>query len=312
MRLTFSFLMIIIVLFFSCKKDDGDEPQSTVIDHSIVINSSSLNFYKEELKGITTINGDVEINDINFLYPAFMSDVETITGDLIIKNNESMESLEGLEKLKTVNSLKVFSNNVLANLEAIRDLKISHDIVIGKTIAADIPELDIDALTGEVNIYSNRNLESLSFLENLTSADKFTLKDNEVLANLDGLEKLTQIEGVINISKNIKLSSLDGMNNLQSSSSVTIFDNLKLTTLDALTNLTQILNQLQVTDNYNLGSIEGIQNLENCANVKITINSSLEDFCPLKSFIQNNPSSTIEIYGNAENPIVQDILDDCL
>ena len=43
--------------------------------------------------------GDVEINDINFLYPAFMSDVETITGDLTIRNNESMESLEGWKNL---------------------------------------------------------------------------------------------------------------------------------------------------------------------------------------------------------------------
>jgi hypothetical protein len=310
MKLPSSLLLMALLIFFSCKKEEADEP-STTIDENIEINSSSLNFYKEELIGITTINGDVEINDINFLYPSFMSDVETITGDLIIRNNVSMESLEGLEKLKSVRSLKIFSNNVLANLEAIRELKISQDLVIGNTKVADIPELDIEVLTGEVNVYSNSNLISFSFLENLTSADKFTIKDNETLPNLDGVEKLTQIAGQINISNNIKLNSLEGMNNLGSCSSSIIFSNLKLSTLDALANLTQVTDQLQVTNNYNLISIEGIQNLTDCAAVKFTLNATLENLCPLKPFIEANPSTTIEIFGNAENPTVQDILDDC-
>jgi hypothetical protein len=303
--------MITFLVFFSCKKTEDDTSQATVIDESIVINSANLNDYKESLKGITTINGDVEINDINFLYPAFMSDVETITGDLTIRNNESMESLEGLEKLRSVRSLKIFSNNVLANLEAIRELEISQDLIIGNTTATDIPELDVDMLAGKVDILSNNNLVSLTFLENLVSADKLTVKDNEVLPNFDGLEKLTQVEGVTNISNNMNLNSLEGLNNLESSSSITIFSNLKLETLDALTKLTQVPNSFQVTNNYNLVSIEGIQNLTDCASMKFTINSTLEDFCPLKPFIENNPSTTFEISGNLENPIIQDILDDC-
>ena len=215
MRLTYSILMITFLVFFSCKKTEDDTSQATVIDESIVINSANLNDYKESLKGITTINGDVEINDINFLYPAFMSDVETITGDLTIRNNESMESLEGLEKLRSVRSLKIFSNNVLANLEAIRELEISQDLIIGNTTATDIPELDVDMLAGKVDILSNNNLVSLTFLENLVSADKLTVKDNEVLPNFDGLEKLTQVEGVTNISNNMNPSQLLQMRNVK-------------------------------------------------------------------------------------------------
>ncbi len=310
MKLSTSFLFITFLVFFGCKKDEPETP-STIIEESITINSANLNFYKEELKGITTINGDVEIIDINFLYPAFMSDVEEITGDLIIRNNESMESLEGLEKLKSVNSLKIFNNNALANLDAIRDLKVSHDLIIGNTSAAEIPELDINVLTGEIDVFSNNSLLSFTFLENLTSADELSIKDHETLPNLVGMENLTQIAGTTNISNNMKLNSLEGINNLESTSSITIFSNLKLTTLDALANLTQVPNQYQVTNNYNLVSIEGIQNLENCAAVKITLNSTLEDLCPLKPFIQNNSSATIEVFGNLENPSVQDILDDC-
>lgn len=310
MKFSFSFLMISFLVFFSCKKDEP-ETQTTIIEKSIVIDNFNLNFYKENLKGIKTVDGDVEIRNINYLYPEFMSDVETITGDLIIRNNESMESLEGLEKLKSVRSLKIFSNNVLANLEAIRELKISQELVIGNTSATDIPDLDINVMTGEVNIYSNPNLVSLSFLKKLTSTDKLKIKNHETLPNFDGLENLTQVAGQTNISNNMKLNSLEGLNNLVSTSSITIFSNLKLTNLDALTNLTQVPNHYQVTNNYNLVSIEGMQNLDNCTSVTITLNATLENLCPLKPFIQNNSTSVIEITGNLENPTVQDILNDC-
>ena len=61
-------------------------------------------------------------------------------------------------------------------MEAIRELEISQDLIIGNTTATDIPELDVDMLAGKVDILSNNNLVSLTFLENLVSADNLQLR----------------------------------------------------------------------------------------------------------------------------------------
>jgi len=129
----------------------------------------------EELKGITHVEGRVDIEE------------------------SSLKNLNGLEHLEYVeDGLYINSNEVLTDIKGLRSLK-----TIGKKRCSRECNLEIR---------NNSALVSLNGLENLEIIyDWLFISFNQSLENLDGLSNLEEVEDSIYISDNDSMTSISGL-----------------------------------------------------------------------------------------------------
>jgi Secretion system C-terminal sorting domain/Receptor L domain len=204
------------------------------------------------------------------------------------------------------------------------------DVTINASFPWAIFNLDslsqIKSIGGDMSVYGNDALTSLSGLDNLTSIggdlgvgsttmnslsglDKLTsiggslgVGHNHVMTSLSGLNSLTSIGGVLGVSQNAVLTSLNGLNSLTSIGGwVQMVSNIALTSLNGLENLTSIGGFLQIVGSNSLTNLNGLENLTSIGgDLALSYNDSLMSLSGLDSLtsiarhleIQNNPMLT--------------------
>lgn len=231
------------------------------------------------------IRGNDNVIDITAL-----SNLDYVHDRIVIEANNSLQNINGLEKITQLGGLEILSNNTLTNLQGLRNLnscKVLH-------------------------INYNNALTDLSWLSNITTLDYLTIIGNNSLQNLQGLNNLTEIrQGNTKIEGNPSLINLNGLNGLRKVEGLYIRSNSSLTDMSALSTLTRINGgSLHIGLNSNLTSLNGFQNtlLAN-GNLQIYNNTSLNNFCGIKNMI--TPGVYVNINGNLNNPTAQEILDNC-
>lgn len=198
--------------------------------------------------------------------------------DFIIVSNPVLSSLEGLEKLSSVENGIVIRNN--NNLSSINSL------------------IKLESI-GTLAINENNNLKSLKGLDNLTSVDHLLILNNKSLASLFSLFRLKKIESYLDIRGNKILTSLGGLNNITSiGKDIDIADNASLTSLEGLENITEIGGKLNI-GRYSLDGIDFIA----------AGNESLINLCAIKQLISNEQINENEYFvvNNAYNPTYEKI-----
>ena len=170
-----------------------------------------------EIDGTLTIGASG--SDITSLLP--LNNLHTIQGDLVIKSNDMLTSLNGLSNISTINSeLLIIEFN--QNLENIDDLSGLGNIFYGN-----------------IQIRANDNLTSLRGLETLfqnqNNLNNINISGNDALISLN-MESITDCN-VISINNNDSLVSLQSLENLLSNTSMNITNNDFLNNLCALQNL---------------------------------------------------------------------------
>ena len=171
----------------------------------------------------TEIDGTLTIgatgSDITQLLP--LNNLITIQGNLVIKLNDMLTSLNGLNNISTINSeLLIIEFN--ENLENIDDLN-------GLT----------NIFFGNIKIRANNNLTSLGGLETLflnqNNLNNVDISGNDALVSLN-MQSITDCN-VISINNNDSLISLQSLENLLSNAGMIITNNDILNNLCALQNL---------------------------------------------------------------------------
>ncbi len=157
----------------------------------------------------------------------------------------------------------------------------------------DLSPLNVlTAVDGSLMIQQNPNLTNLNGLENLqTIGDDVFIENNPLLEDIDGLSGLVSVVGELEIYNNAVLTNIDGLSSLTTISSSYLYIELNplLTNLDGLSSLTYVDGDIDIDNN-----------------------TSLTDFCGLYNiFIINGMGGNFDPTGNAQNPTVQDVLDDC-
>jgi hypothetical protein len=209
-----------------------------------------------ELTGEVIISG----NDISDLHG--LDEIHSIQGNLIIKENEILTDLEGLENLSSIESgydwrdgnVKIEKNDALASLSGLNNLvSIDGELLIGH------PE---DELSG------NASLFNLSGLDNLASVGGILLHYNDLLSDVTGMDNLDTIKGLISIKANPSLLTLEGFPGdvYYTTSSrfwpgISIIDNDALVDLSGLEFIDTILCRLEICENDALTSLQGLDNL---------------------------------------------------
>jgi hypothetical protein len=182
------------------------------------------------------------------------------------------------------------------------DLKIYDNNVL--TSLTGLENLSFIEGSVQIGIYSYENsaLASLTGLDNLTSiGGDLEIADNDALTSLTGLEGLTSIGGSLRIGYfegNPALTSLTGLDNLTSiGSDLYIVYNDALTSLTGLEGLTYIGGGLSINRNPALTSLTGLDNLTSIggnlwitANDALTILTGLDNLTSIMGFL--------DIYNN--------------
>jgi len=109
------------------------------------------------------------------------------------QGNRQLESLDGLESLSSVESLRIDSNESLKDISGLKNLK---------------------TVRREMVISSNDSLGNMRGLDNIRSAGSVEIGGNESLKDLDGLGRLEAVEWDLSINANRSLRNIDGLEKL--------------------------------------------------------------------------------------------------
>jgi Receptor L domain len=151
--------------------------------------------------GCTGVVGDLQIASSRLSDLEGLESIRSVSGALVIADNNELSDLSGLEQLSSVGSLHIQNNPELSNVAALSTL---HTAPV-------------------VELRSNPALTSVRGLEGLTEVEKLTLVDNGMFETA-GLSNLHQV-GELTIANNSRLISLHGLNGLTRARSVEIRNN---------------------------------------------------------------------------------------
>lgn len=172
-----------------------------------------------------------------------------------------------------------------------------------------------NVIVGDVTISGLGKLYDLSFLSNVHSIHGIVrIYDNKNLASLSGLNNLITIGGLY-IGRlapyyHLKIENLNGLENLQTIiGCLVLYENTELTNISALSNLHKIGQSVFIVDNFVLSSLNGLESVESIPNeLVIGGNDSLSDFCSIKEILKNRSPNYTDIRNNLLNPSIEDII----
>lgn len=221
----------------------------------------------ENLRGITSIGGDLIIKNTSLVDLSGLDEVSHIGGSVFLSNNPNLTSLSGLEKLTIIdgyvevrNNSSLTSFNGLGSLESIGNL---NELNIPISIGGNVSLQSFDGLNslvsirGDLEIRGNNLLINLEGLRNLKTLDGITLGNNHALLNLQGLDNVTMIKKFIWIEGNNSLTSLAGLQNVLSinsqgdyyNSAIVIINNPNFTDLSGLGQVNEFVGRILIYEN---------------------------------------------------------------
>lgn len=222
--------------------------------------------------GCTSIGGNVLISGNDILNLDGLASITSITGSLLIDQNQILRSLSGLSNITNIGGeINIELNPRLPNLSGLENLS---SIGSSLRIVANAALRNVDALNkitvvnGFLSIGANPALLNILGLSNLKTINgPVSIALNSILRNLDGLSSLTSIDGYLFIRYNSYLMNIKGLTNL--------------------TQMTTILSQgryVDISDNDILTTLSGLDNIDTEFLYYIQLaNSGLLSYCGIKS-----------------------------
>jgi len=189
-----------------------------------------------------------------------LDSVETIDGDIRIRDAGVISNFNGFKGLKRVNTdivIELTNFDTISGFGAIeeigRGLSIQHNDKL--KYVADLGSFDqVDYAV----IFNNSELNDIYFLNSLSNINRhFQIKNNDKIINFNGLNKLEKARS-ITIRENPSLLSIAELSSFTSltseqSSSIIIDKNLKLSSTIGLDNMDMsTITELTITENPNL------------------------------------------------------------
>src|SRR6187401_230629 len=279
-----------------------------IINGDVVLNSQAQvdGFAATEVNGTITITG-TSITNLNGLSEL------TKCQSLIVFNNPALTSIIGLASLEEVEKSLVFrSNGALVHLVGLSSLTTVGTAPPDALIIENNDNMvDIDGLFSLIFAHTLRisgnaklaDVDGSSALEEVV--DFFTITDNPLLTNLNGLSNFTSLSsqsGYLMIANNDALTSISGLSNLSHLPGLIVQNNSLLSNLDGLSKVTaMIFGGLTIENNPALTNIDGLGNITtaNC-DVKINNNPALLSIGLLKFTAVNDIAGamSMEIKNN--------------
>lgn len=259
------------------------------------------------LAQLTRINGILTIKNTNSLEDLSGLHNLTYIGGLVILNNQDLKHVDNLENLiEIAGSVTITNNFKIETINNFSNLETVESISIGNTKITSFPDLGSVNKIGNLALYQNHMLSSVSQLTDIDSCESLSLYQLTSLSNLYGLENKT-------ISGSLRIDGVPVQNANQFTGIDTIHGSLtisgtQLSNLNSFASLTAIDGFLDITGNSQLTSISGLENIDaatinhpnNSVDLLVRNNSNLSN-CVIESFCDaiNDQSKLVQFYGNA-------------
>ncbi len=162
----------------------------------------------DRVAGQLRIDDDNDSNDnITDLTP--LAGLTSIGGSLILAENNSLVSLNGLNNITSTGTLEFAENTALT----------------------DVNLLSLTVVNGHFRVKENPLLPNLDGFSNLTNIQKdMDISENNALVNIDGLSFLQSVGGLVRLEQNPLLQNLNGLCQLNSvNEDLTVNNNAQLT-----------------------------------------------------------------------------------
>ncbi len=182
----------------------------------------------------TVLGGDLTINNELEMLAFQKAGCSEITGDLIVRDSDTLSSLDGLQSVTAIGGqLRISNNGSLANLHGLAGLK---------------------SIGGRLRIDGNDSLVDFEGLQGLESIpEDLRVSNNDNLVSLRGLDGLEFIGNQVLIRNNASLESLEGLEHVESIGlHLRIESNHSLTSILALESLSFIDGSFWIQDNNSL------------------------------------------------------------
>jgi hypothetical protein len=208
--------------------------------------------------------------------------------EVLVIENPSLVSMEGLGPVARLERLKVAKNGSLRTLAGIVALEWARAVVVSENpLLADLSaisgllaiedELEIEALPAlkdlhflralqvvphAVRIVDNSGLASLAGLESWTTipeASVLVIEDNANLQRLEGLDNLRRIEGQLHLRNNAALSDISALSGLEFAQTLSIVGPDQLTSMRGLDALVEVGDVLTLGRHSALGELVGLR-----------------------------------------------------
>jgi hypothetical protein len=227
----------------------------------------------------TTTAATTDINNLDAL-----SNLETTSKSIFIRNNPELTSLGGLSNLSSIDiELTIENNDALTDLSGLGNLS---------------------NIGGWFSVFNNQNLTSFDGLGPVPTLGSYLfITFNPSLTNISELSDLTDINGFVQINNNNSLTSLDGLQNVTAigpvgNGYVYIASNNSLASIDAFNSTTSVTGNFEIEDNPSLVELNGFGSLSTVGGVFIIEDNPLltdiDDFSSLTSI-----GSLMTISGNS-------------
>jgi len=193
--------------------------ESTACTGNVVLSSQA----EVDAFNCTSVDGDLTISGNNISNIAALSDLENVSGKLIIRNNPNLADIKPLTSLTSVGSLIVVNNTLIRTLNGLFNLSNIDGNLSIKGNAALVNFAGIGPFRKVLNleISNNPELENIDGLDKLVEADVILINDNVKLQNVDGLSRLRMLTHMqITMNGNSSLQNCCGLYNLWTSGTV--------------------------------------------------------------------------------------------
>lgn len=293
---------------------------SVIINNDMLSDLSGLNslnyiriIYIENNNNLTNLNGLENVNTIEKLriedndglinLEGFNANIESLE----VINNDALETLIGLGNIaNTSNNLKVIirGNDALTSLNGLNSLDSVAVLTISSNpLLANLEDIAQLAFANTLSITNQDVLTNLSGLENV-SINNLSINGNDGLTDLSGLENITELEG-LSILHNPNLVNLSGLENLTrigySNFGLWILNNDALMDISALSNVKIVENRIAISDNLVLPNLTGLENIEGSYRLNriyITGNTALSNISALDILPYYWYVDYLDIYDN--------------
>ena len=231
----------------------------------------------EQLRHITTVKGSVYVSGTDAHALLGLRNLTSIGADLVIDDNDELQSLVGLEKLATI----------------------GHDLVVrGNIRLTDFAALKkLTTVTNGLLIEDNQSLQKIDGLKQISAvAHSVTIRSNTKLKHLNGLAALTDAGKVgVTIAKNNQLQHTVGLSKLESAGKLLLLqDNAQLAKLGTFANISKV-DHVHIINNDQLARIDGFNKLAEIKTAKFESNAAVDQFA---GFAQLKSADEIRLVGH--------------
>ena len=190
-------ILTCLIFILGCSDPVGEVGESNTLP-AIALHHKSVSSI--DLSGIEIIDGPVFIYNTDATDLSFLSGIKEIRGQLKIHNNRMLESLNGIENLRSAETIYISGNHNLTDISSLREIEIQETFALNQNGITKAGPLN-GLINPSGSIYINESLESLELFASLKSVENLKIEYTQI-ADLSGLVNLESVESRLTFRSN--------------------------------------------------------------------------------------------------------------